>query len=177
MKFKFLAFAVCIAALSTVGIEAKDIFSKKANNLLSKDKSSIIFFGAEDTSLITLVGTTTSAYTPLTFTQDQLSNGITTDVTSSQFLLKEGTYKISFAGTFQSGFPPSFYNIALQVGSHIIFINTDSLEFFPFDSFGISTIYKVIEVDKATTLSIVARNTTPGATVALTTRSITIQKL
>jgi len=179
MKCKFLAIALSILALSSIEAKnAKALTPKKSKFLLGKDKAQISFFGAEDTSPITFVGATTT-FTPITFTQDQLSHGnaITPNGASSQFLLQEGTYKISFTGTFQSSFPPSFWDIALQVGKNTIFINSDSKNFLPLDSFAISFVDKVIEVDKPTHLSIVARNTATGASVVLTTRSIIIQKL
>lgn len=184
MKFKFLALALSILTLSSVHVEAKSVKGlspKKAKILSSKEKSKkshVKFFGAEDTSPITLDGPATT-YTQLTFTQDKLSNGtsITPDAAGSQFLLQKGTYKISVTATFQSTLHTPFLNIALQLGPNTIFVNTDSQESFGEEEFSISSIYKVIEVDKPTKLSILAKNTAGSSSAVLTTRSIVIQKL
>lgn len=185
MKFKFLAIGLSMLALSSAHIEAKRAKDASLQNpkiLLSKDKAKIAFLGAEDTSSITLP----TSYIRLPFTQDQLSHGksITPDITGSQFLLQKGSYKISFTGTFQNTTGEDqyvYYTIALQVGPNIIFVNTDNQEDFGGDDFNISSLYKVIEVDKPTYLSVLAKNSTPSsfpsATVAVTTRSIVIQKL
>jgi len=180
MKSKLLAFALCMTALSSANIEAK-IAAKNAKPFqISKEKSAITFFGAEDTSEIDLVGPT-SAFTQLTFTQDQFSfgKGITPNLASSEFLLEKGTYYISFTGTFQlsgSSATAAYYDIALQLGPNFIFVNTDSVNFTVDNPFSVSSLYKVIEVKKPTNLSIVARCTSTGDTVLLTTRSISIEK-
>jgi hypothetical protein len=181
MKFKLLALTMCALILSSASVQAKNakVFTSKSAkkaHLLSKSMPNTTFFGAEDTSTISLTGPT-GVWTPLPFTMDQLSNGtsITPNGASNTFLLAKGTYFISFTGTFaDTGGDTAFYDIALQLGTNVIFINTDSQETVT-DNIGISTIYKVIEVDTPTNLSIVTR-VTSNAGVDVTTRSITIEQ-
>jgi len=186
MKLKLLALALGMAALSSL-LHAKD-----AKALFSKEKSEtsqLTFFSASDTSPITLEGG--GPFTPLTFTQFQFSNGkgITPDLTGSIFLLKPGTYYITFSGTFEVTQPISAddgigasYNVAFQLGENSpIFINTDGGENSAsgFNSFNMSSVSKVIQVTAPTTFSIVAQDITvldPNTAVTVTTRSITIER-
>lgn len=190
MKFKFLTLALLMATLSSFTINAQKALVKKpkmakALKSLSKGASDFIFFEASDTNPYVLTGSLTPVYVPLPFTQQKIHHGdaIKPNSTGTEFLLERGTYLVLFTGTFfanpNGGDEGVFFNIALQLGPNTIYINTDSrigagdgLE-----SIGISCIPKVIEVDKPTTLSLVAEATTFDTTVTAMTRSLTIIKL
>jgi hypothetical protein len=197
MKFKFLALTLCMASLSCIHLQAQSVKDQNAKhssmkglhtNVMSKDGADFTFFGASDVAPFTLTGSPTPTFVPIPFTQHHISHGkaVKSNATSDQFLLRKGTYLILFTGTFTADDNPStlgdlgiFFDIALQVGSNTIFLNTDSHEPLSsgFDATGVSCVSKVIEVDKPTPLSIVARDTTDMTTVDLTTRSISIIKL
>jgi hypothetical protein len=189
MKFKFLALTMCALTLACASIHAKNtrvLTPKKAKKamLLSKEKSGLQFFGASDGSTITLASPTT-AWTPLTFTKHKHFHGdsIKPNAAGDTFLLETGTYYVTFTGTFSGAITQNgqdegvFYNVALQLGPNVIFINTDSQEPNGFESACISTISKVIQVTSPTNLSIVAMDTNSDiTTVNVTTRSISIER-
>jgi hypothetical protein len=192
MKFKLLALTCFLAALSCFNLNAQahKVNKPKATNAskLSKDSKDSIFFEASDTNPFVFTGSSVNpTFVPLPFTQQKLHHGhsIQPNATGTQFLLEKGTYLVLFTGTFQTDDSTGhqnigiFFDVALQLGSNTIFINTDSHEPLStdFDPIGISSTNKVLEVDKPTNLSVVVRGTTDLSTVTALTRSLTILKL
>jgi hypothetical protein len=207
MKFKLLALTLCMAALSSVSLKAQDakllpLKYAADSKVVSKDKKSRTYFSASDAAQISLTQSTHAQtlpqipFVPLTFTTHIHANGKGIKSNGDQFRLSKGIYLVMFTGTFQVAGPEDdvYFDVALQVGSDQLFINSESHEsqFFddtigvvvPGDSTGISSIFKVIEVKKPTDISIVARNTTSvtalqerGTIVNALTRSLTILKL
>jgi len=197
MKFRQIAYALCLMTLSTINAEAKSVknvaskkkvaFQKAYPQLMSKDVSSLPFYNATDTSIITLNGATTSAFQPLSFedfVHDE-TGSVKASKSGNQFRLDEGAYLVMFTGTFEADLTDEtsalgiFFDIALQLGQDVILINTDSRDPLAsgFEPISISSTSQVIKVDKKTNLSVVTRCTTPSATVAVSTRSLTIIKL
>jgi hypothetical protein len=213
MKLKFLALTLCMATLSCTSMNAQDTRlqprkSAAKTKLLSKDTISATFFGASDNTAISFSGTSSGqvgvlndppTLTPLTFTQHKHANGKGIKLSSAgdYFLLDKGRYLVLFTGTFQVSatenerirdFAPGvFFNVALQLGSNVIFTNGESHQA-NLDDTGITYISKVIKVDHdRTNLSVVVGNVSVfvGQLVELEilanlnalTRSITILKL
>jgi hypothetical protein len=182
MKFKFSVLAFSLASLAFTNLAFVDLHAKNAK-IFSKDLEKSSFFSASDTAAQTFNGSTTiPKFIPLTFTQNLHHRGHAIKSNGDQFRLKEGVYLVSFSGTFAvAGVPNAVnYDVALQLGSKFIFINTDSHEAPEGAATGITSVTKIIKVDdEHTDLSVVVRNTTPSstATVTATTRSITIEKL
>lgn len=196
MKFKFLALTMCLWTLSSLSLQAANLKSKqgasypKMDNrakVQSKHKASPNFFGASSAVGIPLIGITPQVFVPLTFELHEHSHGKTIKAENgSQFWLDKGTYLVLFSGTFVVIAPQNpvlsefqdvaAYNVALQLGSNVIFTNTDSADAED-SSTASSAITKVIEVTEPTKLSVVASATVPGAYVNASSRSITILQL
>src|SRR5437016_13078230 len=124
MKLKLLALALGVAALSSslVAKDAKALIKKGKHEKSEKSKKkheksessetrTYDFFGASDTSPITLVGPGDPV---LTFTQFQFHHGkgITPNSTGSVFTLDPGTYYVTFTGTFEVAGGTADYTIA-----------------------------------------------------------------
>lgn len=184
MKFNFSALVFSVASLTFLGYVCPDLHAKNAKTT---------FFSASDNAAQTFSGPTTTPpitpiFIPLTFTQHLHHHGHSIKSNGDQFRLKKGTYLVSFTATFTAGsqvtVAPTYFDIALQVGSKLFFVNTDS--HFALDpdaptfstSTGIASFNKIIEIDDDhKDLSVVVRNTSSFQTVTATTRSITIKKL
>jgi len=194
MKFKFLALAICLATCNLLHLQAagqKDTPYKKQSMQkgMSKGKSAPNFFGASSSTTIPLDGTMNPVFVPLSFEVHEHSHGKSIKAEdSSHFKLEKGKYLVLFSGTFvavQSLFSPfqqveevdyATIEVALQLGSNVIFINTDTHDTFD-DTTGVSAITKVVEVNEPTTLSVVAKAPGIGNFVNASFRSITILKL
>jgi len=185
MKFKFSTFfstfAISLATLAFGDVHAKNAHAKNAK-LIAKDPVIKSFFSAADNAPQTFTGpeSPTSplpSFAPLTFTKHVYHRGHAIESHKDKFRLKKGVYLISFAGTFTGSITDSaeIFDIALQLGSDVIFINTDSADFI---NPAMSSFTKTIRVeDGQKDLSIVVRTQTPLSTVTASTRSITIEQL
>jgi hypothetical protein len=183
MKFKFLVLTLCMAALSSACLKAQDGMrlprkcAAKAK-VLSKDKEATSFFGASSATVIPLKGVSPALYVPLSFATHDHSRGKSIKSYGDHFRLDKGVYLILFTGTFEveSGGGGTPLDIALQLGSNTIFINSDSHDEGE-DFVGISSTTKIIEVEERTKLSVLARTTRVGAQVNVLDRSLSILKL
>jgi len=186
MKFKFSALAFSLASLAIANF-ATDLPAKTAQ-LLSKDPVIKSFFSASDSAAQIFTGPSTStsplpSFIRLTFTQDLHHRGHAIKSNGDQFRLKEGTYRVSFTGTLNNnnnvpGVNNITYDMALQLGSKFIFINTDS-EGTPLNNTtNITSFTRIVKVDdEHKDLSIVIRNRTFNGPITVTTRTIAIEKL
>jgi len=174
MKFKFLALAIGMATLICPNLNAKNTKSAgkhaKALDVLSKDSETRTFYSASDNASITLAPVnfntpefTNGALIPLTFTQHIHAHGKGIKGKGDKFLLDKGIYLVLFTGTFQANNGPFFFDVVLRLGSSTVFTNIDSHDgvsndtTFLFDATGITTFFKVIQVNKPTNLSVAAR--------------------
>jgi hypothetical protein len=201
MKFKFLALALSLSLLSLSEVSAKEIkfsdIQKKA--LLKKSKSAnFTFYSASETftenTFITLVGSPTATFVQLPFTQNIHKNGkgIKADSKGQVFHLSKGEYLVTFSGTFEVEFREDvrlldfgvLFDVALQLGSSFVFINTDShnlvnnIQLNAFDdTIGVSSISQIVRVKEDLDLSIVARCKTANAFLFPDIQSLSIVKL
>jgi hypothetical protein len=196
MKLKFLALGLAVALLSqTSAISAKNAIANKPVKISAISKGVSDFYSASDIDehFTAIPGITTPTFTPLTFDDRVHHRGDAIKAVDggSAFRLEEGTYEITFTGTFVATStqeaPVLLANLttALQIDS-VIFQNTQTMptDLFvtvltlPPTNFFITVNYtKVIEVDKKKEVSFVVANTTPGTTITAQNRSITITKL
>lgn len=195
MKFKFLALALSLTFICP-SLQAKNVKSThkqaKTADLLGKDQKIRTYFSASDDAVIEIPAPTVQRhgieetffnglYVPLTFTRFVHAHGKGIKAKGDTFLLDKGVYLVLFSGTFNVNGDEgeaAFFDITLHLGSSTVFTNSDS-HVQNFDSTGISTFFKVIQVNKPTNLKILARNRASFAisTTSSTMRSLTIIKL
>jgi hypothetical protein len=188
-----------VSCLSLNAQDAKLLPLKRTADakILGKGKANFAFYGASDISRIPLPGFASSTFVKLPFTQDVHAHGkyIKAEDNGLEFHLEKGSYLVTFTGTFSVGALNDevitihgsgvFFDVALQVGSNILFINTDSHDASnngifagaEIDDTGVSSISQIIKVKEHTKLSVVARCTTPDSSIEVSTRSISIVKI
>jgi len=166
MKCKLLALTLCLASLSCKEIKANNSNLQAEKRALSKGKSNATFFAASDNTPLFFPETASGLETPtapyvipLTFTQAKHSQGkgIKASPRGDYFLLDEGSYLVLFTGTFSTNQPAADFDVALQLGSDVIFDNFESL-LGESTSMCLTNLYKVVEVKERTTLSVVVQN-------------------
>lgn len=195
MKFKFLAFAFSLLALSSQAVEAKKqnvvSFKQKAFPSAKSKSANFSFYSASDNSAIQFEGSPTATFQQIPFTQHVHVNGkgIKASANGQVFHLSKGEYLVTFTGTFDNfvgeavfiGSVTSIYDIALQLNNSFVFINTDSVtvtdELGDDGDVAISSISQIVRVKGDLDLSIVARNKTSFAPLTVATRSLSIIKL
>lgn len=194
MKQTLLALIMCKVLLAGTDLqaEAKPFKEKTFTKQLSKDKSLTTFFAASDTQPLSIPPIltdsnfyfNTSNFVPVTFTQEihAQGKGIKAGANGASFLLEKGTYYVLFTGTFSTTALFGFFDVGLQLGSELIFVNSHSLDTFV-DSTGVVNLYKVIDVKEDSSLSVVVDNESFSEEeealneISALTRSITIIKL
>jgi len=169
-----LAFAPMLEASPAAG---QSIASKVTR---SKSKESIPFYRASENDLtISLQGSPTASYTPLTFTEHTHihSSGIEPKKNHFEFVLEKGSYQIAFNGTFMANQGDiALVDLGLQIGTQVIGVNTKSIEA-NYDNFQIFNFTEVLHFDKKTTVQIVTRNRQADTAVNVLHRSMSIVKL
>lgn len=165
---KFFATISClVAAVAFANINAEEVQPK------------LPYYKAFSQKTIALVGEIDADYTPLTFTKFKAlkGDGIKPKHNDYQVVLEEGSYIVTFEGTFQAfAGSISTIDLTLQVGSTIYVPNTNSIET-NFDKFQILTISQVVKIDKKKKLSIIARNTAPGTATNVIQRTLSIVRI
>lgn len=180
MKHKCVAFLCVIASFCSDASAYSPI--NRTKSILSKNHESNSFISVKGNAPILLAPNSISIddYVPLTFPSHVQTKGdaIKIKKNSSEFIIKKGSYLVTFTGTFTSNSPDGFTReVAIQIGSGVLLPFADT-NVFAADATGISSISQIVHVRETSKLSIVARSfdLISGTTTAFN-RSLSIERL